>query len=92
MEINMNLRQSSSIEEFNVLSMNRTRIARIFMDACAFVSSAVNISLFLLSYDMKNHRERRGHREKQQTSVLSVSFVVNYSYKTCLKNNYIHQS
>ncbi len=48
---------------------------------------------------LKNHRERRGHREKQQTSVLSVSSVVDYlctlisiMVQTCLNNNYIHQS
>jgi len=64
-------------------------------------SSAVNISRFLLSYDMKNHRERRGHREKQQTSVLSVFSVVDcHCAPTSIMmkkglnspNNYIHQS
>jgi hypothetical protein len=39
----MNLHQSSSIKEFNLPSLNRTRmtrIARIFADPCASTSSA----------------------------------------------------
>ncbi len=35
---------------------------------------------FLLFSGLKNHREHRGHREKWQRSVLSVSSVVDYPY------------
>jgi hypothetical protein len=131
----MNLRQSLSVKEINLPSMNRirmTRIARIFTDPCASASSAQSafyrsISLLIINEHDKNNElkrtetnsggvssygvrtssllifkpERGGDREKQQTSVLSVSSVVEYPctptsimLQTCLNsfNNYIHQS
>jgi hypothetical protein len=45
-KINMNLRQSLSVKEFNLPSLNRTRmtrIARIFTDPCASVSSVQSV-------------------------------------------------
>ncbi len=36
---------------------------------------------------LKNHREHRGHKEKQQTSVLSVSSVVDYPCSTPININ-----
>ncbi len=52
-------------------------------------SSAVNTSLFLLSSGLKNHREHRGHREKQQISMLSVSSGIDYPCNTSINVNAI---
>jgi hypothetical protein len=94
--INMNLHQSSSDLEFNLPSLNRTRmtrIARIFTDPCASVSSVKSVFYRSISLLIINEHKKNSELKRTETNSGGVSsYGVRTSSLLIFINNYIHQS
>ena len=79
----------------NTLRSLRSLRCMIFLTAkCAKdakISSVCLVDEYSNKNLLKNHREHRGHREKQRTSVLFVSSVVDYTCSTSINVNAIER-
>ena len=94
-QICVHLRSSAVKNSRSLLNTLRSLRCMIFLTAkCAKdakISSVCLVDEYSNKNLLKNHREHRGHREKQRTSVLFVSSVVDYTCSTSINVNAIER-